>query len=124
MKNIAHISDAEWEVMNLVWKQQPVTSAQVVEELSQKHDWASRTIRTLVDRLVKKGVLEAKMDGKRHLYTAKVTMEACVKKESRSFIDRVFGGEPASMLVHLVKESKLSAKEIRELKDILNAKEK
>ncbi len=122
MKTFAKISDAEREVMMLIWEEgaQPIIA--IIDALSAKQDWAPRTIRTLVERLVKKGVLEAESDGKRTLYSAKVTMQACVKQESRSFMDRVFGGEPAAMLVHLVKNSKLSAAEIQELKDILNAK--
>jgi BlaI family penicillinase repressor len=122
MKTFAKISDAEREVMMLIWKEGSQPIIPIIDTLSAKQDWAPRTIRTLVERLVKKGALEAESDGKRTLYSAKVTMAACVKQESRSFMDRVFGGEPAAMLVHLVKNSKLSPEEIQELKDILNAK--
>ena len=51
-------------------------------------------------------------------------MEDCVRMESKSFVQRVFGGEPASMLIHLVKNTKLSPEEISELKRILSEKEK
>ena len=62
-------------------------------------------------------------EGKRYLYRAKVTRSACVRKESRSFLDRVFSGNEAALLEHFVKASKLSAKEIEELKRILDQQE-
>lgn len=124
MKPIAKISDAEWDVMSLLWNKAPAAASEIVEQLESKRGWHSRTIRTLLDRLVKKGALRSEMEGKRYLYWPRFTMEECVRKESQSFLDRVFGGEPASMLMHLVKHTRLSSKEIQELKKILSDKEK
>lgn len=119
-----HISESEWQVMSLAWEKTPVTTAEIVETLSQRNAWHPRTIRTLVDRLVRKGALEVRRDGKRYLYTPKVSQKTCVRQESQSFLERVFGGEPALMLLHLVKESDLSKEEIRELRRLLSEKEK
>jgi BlaI family transcriptional regulator, penicillinase repressor len=124
MKPDPRISEAEWEVMTVVWNQAPAAASDVVEQLETKRGWRSRTTRTLLDRLVKKGALRFEVDGKRYLYWPRVTMAACVRKESQSFLRRVFGGEPASMLIHLVKTSKLSPEQIQELKRILSEKEK
>lgn len=117
------ISDAEWEVMNAVWEGQPLTAAELVERLAGVATWSPATVKTLVHRLVKKGALAYEEEGKRYLYRAKVTRNACVRKESRSFLDRVFGGNEAALLEHFVKASKLSAKEIEELKQILDQQE-
>ena len=124
MKPLASISQAEWEIMSLAWNKPPVAASELVEQLEAKRGWHSRTVRTLLDRLVKKGALRFEVEGKRYLYWPRVTMEACLRKESQSFLHRVFGGEPASMLIHLVKNTKLSAAEIQELKRILSEKEK
>ena len=124
MKPQTKISAAEWEVMALAWKQAPITVSEVIERLEEKRGWHSRTVRTLLDRLVKKGALRFAVDGKRYLYWPKVTFEQCVQRESRSFLDRVFGGEPGPMLAHLVRTSPLSPEEIKHLKEILNEKEK
>jgi BlaI family penicillinase repressor len=121
---LIRISESEWQVMSLAWERSPVTAAEIVETLSQRNAWHPRTIRTLVDRLVRKGALQAVRDGKRFLYTPKVSQETCVRQESQSFLERVFGGEQALMLVHLVKESDLSKEEIRELRRLLSEKEK
>jgi BlaI family penicillinase repressor len=117
------ISDAEWLVMQAVWAKQPLTAAEIVEALKGQADWTPATIKTLLHRLVKKGALAYEEAGKRYLYRAQVTRSACVRKESRSFLDRVFGGNEAALLEHFVKSSKLSAKEIEELKRILEKQE-
>jgi BlaI family transcriptional regulator, penicillinase repressor len=124
MKTGARISDAEWEVMNLAWNKSPITASEVVEQLEEKRGWRPRTIRTLLERLVKKGALKIEAEGKHYLYSPRVRMEACLRKESQSFLKRVFGGEPASMLIHLVKNTELSPEEIKQLKRILSEKEK
>ena len=124
MKKVVKISDAEWEVMNLVWASAPVAIADIVDQLARKKGWAPRTTRTLVERLVKKGALSYQEDGKRYLYRPEVSLADCVRQESRNFLDRVFGGEPAAMLINLVKETSLSPAEIAELRRILKDKEK
>ena len=92
--------------------------------LGRQKGWHSRTTRTLIDRLVRKKALKTRSEGKRYLYEPLVTMEECRRHESRSLLRRVFGGEPAAMLLHLVGEAKLSKEEIRKLKSILSEKEK
>jgi len=123
-RKTVRISESEWQVMSLVWGRSPIAAGEIVEALSPRTGWHSRTIRTLLDRLVRKGALRASPDGKRYLYEPRLSMEACVRQESRSFLRRVFGGEPAPMLLHLVREAKLSHEEIKELKRLLSEKEK
>ena len=124
MKATAKISEAEWEVMSVLWNKAPAAASEIVEQLESKRGWRSRTIRTLLDRLVKKGALRIELDGKRFLYWPKVTMDACLRQESQSFLRRAFAGEPASMLIHLVKNTDLTPEEIQELKQLLSEKEK
>ena len=108
----------------MVWTHSPIAASDVVEQLETKRGWHSRTVRTLLDRLVKKQALATVLEGKRYLYRPRVKMQDCVRSESQSFLERVFGGEPASMLMHLVKHAKLSPEEISELKRLLSEKEK
>lgn len=123
IKQSVRISNAEWEVMTIVWERSPLSSSAIVEALSSRNGWRSRTIRTLLDRLVKKRALRADWDGKRYLYTPRVSQDECVRRESRAFLDRVFGGEPAAMLIQFVKQTSLTPEQIRELKRILDEKE-
>ena len=118
------ISESEWQVMSVVWEKAPVSAGEVVEALQLQKGWHSRTTRTLLDRLVKKEALKIRFDGKPNLYEPLITMEAAVRQESQSFLQRVFGGEPVPLLLHLVEQSNLSKKDIKKLKDMLSEKEK
>ena len=118
------ISEAEREVMEVLWSRSPQTTPEVVGQLAERKGWAPRTIRTLLARLVRKGALALSLDGRRHVFRPKVDREASVRRESRSFLQRVFGGEPASMLIALVRQTELTPDQIRQLKEILEEKER
>lgn len=117
------ISNAEWQVMNVVWEQQPVTASAIIKLLAPVNDWSAATVRTFLHRLVKKGALEFDQDGNRYLYRAAVTRANTIKHASRSFLSSVFGGETGPLLTHFVKSSKLSADEIQQLRELLEAKD-
>lgn len=116
------ITDAEWEVMNVLWEQSPGTALDVAEALRTRTDWHPKTVKTLLSRLVRKGVLRFREEGNRYLYTPAIPRQRYVKEESASFIDRVFGGETTPALLHFVKSSRLTNEEIEELRRILDAK--
>jgi len=116
------ISDSEWQVMEVIWTKNPVPAADVVEALKKKTGWNPRTIKTLLNRLVKKNVLGFREEGNRYIYRPKVKREECVRQESRSFISRVFGGRTGEMLCRFVDEVDLSPQEIEELQRILQRK--
>ncbi len=118
------ISDSEWQVMSLIWQNNPIAASDIVEALNTIKGWHSRTIRTLLDRLVKKQALRVTPEGKRYLYEPRITRKQALRQESRSFLQRAFAGEPVSMLLHLVGEAKLSMADIQKLKDLLSEKEK
>lgn len=117
------ISDAEWHIMDAVWDRPPQSAQEIVATVSAGHDWASATIKTMLHRLVKKGVLAYEQDGNRYLYRARVKRNACIREESRSFLKRVFSGEPASLLAHFLKTSRLTPNEIADLRRILDEQE-
>ncbi|MDP4143563.1 MAG: BlaI/MecI/CopY family transcriptional regulator [Bacillota bacterium] len=125
MCNVPQISDSEWKVMKIVWANKSCTANQVVEVLSENTDWQPQTIRTLINRLVKKGVLNYivdENDKKTYHYFATVEERQCVKAESQSFLDRVFNGSLKVMMENFVSDSKLSEEDIDELKRILDKK--
>ena len=117
------ISNAEWQVMNVIWDQQPTTASNVIKQLSAKNEWSPATIRTFLHRLVKKGALRYEQDGNRYLYRAAVTRSATIKQASRSFSFSVFGGQIGPLLTHFVKTNKLTEDEIKELQALLEKKE-
>ena len=117
------ISDAEWEVMQICWlKATPCTANEIVKALEQSTDWKPNTIKTLIGRLVKKGALGYKEEGRLYLYYPLVAEDECIKAESKSFLNRVFGGALKPMLVTFLQEEKLSKDDIEELKQLLEAR--
>lgn len=115
------IADSEWSVMEALWESAPQTASEVTKSLRPTMNWAENTVRTLLTRLVEKGALKTgeNASGTR-TFTPAVKREACVRAESQSFLDRVFGGAAKPLLVHFAQNSKLSAEEVRELKKILD----
>ena len=124
MKHSIRITEAEWEVMTVAWERAPVAAAAVAGALARKKQWSLATVRTLLRRLVNKGALQQQAEGKRYLYTPRVSMNECVRRESESFLDRVLGRAPSVSILHLVKKAALSAGDIQELRHILREKEK
>ena len=99
----AHITAAEWEVMNALWTRGPLSAADIVDHVAARKPWRRRTIRTLLDRLVRKGALALDSDSTPYLYSPKISFQDCIRAESRSFLDRAFGGEPVAMLLHPIR---------------------
>lgn len=116
------ISDAEWIVMNLIWSSSPIEATEVVDQIAAVNGWSPATVKTMLHRLVRKGALATEQNGKKYLYTPAVRREACVREASRSFIERVFGGDATPALIHLVKTAKLTAKDVEEIRALLNKK--
>lgn len=120
MPKIPRISEAEWEVMKVFWsKQEPSPANQIVAALAGKTDWKPKTVKTLINRLVNKGALGYEENGRTYHYYPLITEADCVKAESRSFLQRVYGGALKPMLVNFLQEEELSSEEIEELKRIL-----
>jgi BlaI family transcriptional regulator, penicillinase repressor len=120
--NEAQISDAEWQVMQVVWEKGSATAAEVIAALTPATKWQHRTIRTLLARLVDKRVLATETEGNRYLYRALIARSSCVREESRSFLKKVFGGDAAELLVHFVRRAEIPPERIEELKQLLDEK--
>ena len=123
------ITDAEWNVIKVLWDQpgQWLAAAAIIEPVARDRAIHHSTIRTLLARLVRKGAVETKRDSANaFLYRAKVSRDSVVREESKSFLSRVFDGNAAPALVHLLHQNRdqLSAAELQELRDLLNRKEK
>jgi BlaI family transcriptional regulator, penicillinase repressor len=124
MKEIPQISEAEYEVMKVIWKYEPISTPQVVEKLSNKSDWKPNTIHTMLARLVKKKALHATKDGRVFIYTSLVEKHQYVEQKSKSFLQQFFGGTLNSMILNFIENDQLSKEEISELKEILSMRDK
>ncbi len=120
MTKMPRISDAEWQVMKVIWAKSPITTNEVVEILALTTTWKPKTIMTLLNRLVKKGALGFKKKGRAYHYHPLVEEAEYVKAETRSFFKRVYGGAFKPMLANFLEETELSKEEIVELKRMLD----
>ncbi|HEV2682172.1 MAG TPA: BlaI/MecI/CopY family transcriptional regulator [Rhodanobacter sp.] len=115
------ISDAESRVMEVLWQQAPQASEDIVAALLEPTGWHEKTIRTLLNRLLGKGAVSAQKDGRRYLYSPLLRREQWQQQESRSLLDRVFGGKVAPLLAHFSQHEKLSTKDVAELRKLIDA---
>jgi BlaI family transcriptional regulator, penicillinase repressor len=118
------ISEAESRVMEVLWHDAPQGSEELASALHADTGWHENTVRTLLNRLIRKGAVRAEREGRRYLYSPLLTREAWQAQESRSLLDRVFGGRVATLLVHFGRTEKLSAKDVAELRKLVENFEK
>ncbi|WP_146908446.1 BlaI/MecI/CopY family transcriptional regulator [Arenimonas daejeonensis] len=113
------ISEAESVVMQVLWKRSPLGADDVLAALAGRKDWQESTVKTLLNRLLKKGAISSERDGRRFLYAPLLSREDWLQQESEGLLDRLFGGRLAPMVAHFTERRKLSKKDIAELKKLL-----
>ncbi|HTT05502.1 MAG TPA: BlaI/MecI/CopY family transcriptional regulator [Steroidobacteraceae bacterium] len=119
MKNQPAVSDAEAVVMAVLWRGGAMASEAVVTALATERQWQESTIKTLLSRLLKKGAVRARKQGRRYLYSPVLTREQWLSSESEGLLDRLFGGRVAPFVAHFSKHRKLSRRDIEELKRLI-----
>ncbi|MCF7958201.1 MAG: BlaI/MecI/CopY family transcriptional regulator [Phycisphaerae bacterium] len=113
------ISEAEWEVMKVLWGKSPQSSNAIVAILEGKRNWQPKTIRTLINRLVSKNAVGFEKDGRQYNYYPLLNEQECIQAETRSLIDRIRGKAIKPLLATFLEEESLSPEDIAELKEIL-----
>lgn len=116
------ITENEWLLMKILWQKGSCTAADFVNGMAGVKDITARTIRVMINRLVKKGVLEYEVDEHNstvYHYRARFTEDECIREKSRKFRDAYFSGDGNLMLATMVKQEKLSEQEVQELIDLL-----
>ena len=113
------ISEAEHIVMEVLWDEAPLTAAEVSERIDSAKGWSDRTVKTMLSRLLGKGVLAHEEDGRRYLYRPAVARADYVAVESRKLVDRLFGGRIMPLVAHLAERDDLSERDIAEIEALL-----
>lgn len=113
------ISEAESAVMEVLWARSPLAAEEIVAALAESRDWQEPTIKTLLNRLLNKGAIEAEKDGRRYLYSPLLQRADWLLQESRGLLDRLFDGRVAPLVAHFSAQRKLSRKDIAELRKLL-----
>jgi BlaI family penicillinase repressor len=122
MNRLPSISSAEWEVMRVLWDQAPHTANEVTEALPSSLEWHPKTVRTLLDRLVKKKAVSKTKSRGVYVYAPLVDEALCLRAESRGFAERFFDGRLQPMIAHFIAHEDLSAEDIATLRKMLDEK--
>lgn len=115
------IGESEYAVMEVLWNEAPLTAAEVAERAPQDRGWSIRTVKTMLSRLVAKGVLGFEQDGRRYLYRPAVARDDYVAQESGRLLDRMFGGRLTPLVAHLARRDRLTDRDIEEIEALLKA---
>ncbi len=124
MTNLPRISDAEYEVMKIVWEYAPINTVEVIDKLTKTSKWNPKTIQTMLLRLVKKGALSCVKEGRVFVYTPIVTEKEYLAQESSTFLNRFYKGTINSMILNFLEQDKLTPQDIEELRRILDERQK
>lgn len=117
------INDTEWDLLDVLWRAERATAREVSEALAKKRGWAVSTTKTLLDRMVPKGLVTARQVGNVWEYTPALRRVDARRSAWTDFVQKAFGGASAPALHFLAKEAKLSKKELAELRALLDKKE-
>lgn len=119
MKSLPQISEAEFEVMKVVWQNAPISTNEVTDRLVNKTSWSPKTIQTMLKRLVSKGALTYEKRSRVFVYTPLVEENEYLEHQSISFLNRYYNGNLASMVNSYIDNKSLSQGEIRQLRMLL-----
>ena len=119
-----HLSNAEWKAMSAVWLKHPASARDVLDALTDETSWAYTTVKTILARLVDKGVLKMRMRANTSLYEPLLSREDAQRSAFRALLDRAFEGSFGPMAHFLARDEKLSKKERQELIRMLKAKDR
>ena len=123
MSELPHISDAELEVMKIIWDQAPINTNAIVSQLASRTAWSPKTIQTMLIRLEKKGVLAHTKEGRLYVYTPLVAKSDYLAQASSCFLDRFFDGAFSQLVASFIEQDRLTEEDLCQLRAILEQKQ-
>ena len=124
MKLLLRISEAEWEIMKVIWKAAPASAHEIARALAPRFKWSSATVKTFLNRLLAKGALRFEKRGRAYLYSPACTESELRATEADSFLRRVFDGALSPMIAHFADARRLSAKDWETLEQIVRERKR
>lgn len=119
-----HLSNSEWEIMNVLWEASDMTISQIVTKLNEKRFWDKHVVITMLNRMEKKGAVSYKRNGRAKEYSSVISQKDTVLQESQQFLDRVFSGSLSLMVNSFLSNKKVEKEELDELYRIIKKAEK
>ncbi|MDR1547601.1 MAG: BlaI/MecI/CopY family transcriptional regulator [Hungatella sp.] len=119
MTHLPQISEAEYEVMKVLWNDAPISTNEVTDKLEKTTSWSPKTIHTLLKRLVQKGAATYRKEGRVFVYTPLVEKKEYLKKENDHFLNRFYNGKISSMVTSYLNSDHVSREDLAELRRLL-----
>jgi len=116
------ISDAEWQVMKIIWMQGEQTSSDLIMVLAERFDWSKSTIQTLLARLVEKECLTRKKEGKSFVYSALLTLDQSRDLLVQDIKDKVCSRRIKNLLTDLIVECDFTLADLEDLEAVISEK--
>ncbi len=122
MGKVPKISNAEWWILKELWKDSPQSAKQLTKELCKRHMWSTRTVKTLIHRLVKKGALSFVDSGREYQYSPAVTEDDCIKSEQLSLRNKLSKASSLKLITSFIEDIDLTHDQIEELRKLIEKK--
>ncbi|WP_251359303.1 BlaI/MecI/CopY family transcriptional regulator [Kangiella sp. TOML190] len=113
------VSESEHIVMEVLWQESPLTSLEICERLKDQ-GWNEKTVKTFLNRMVKKKVINFKKEGRRYWYSPAIKRAAFIQQESKGFLNKMFNGDVKQLLATFVQNKQLSKQELDYLKELIS----
>jgi len=120
LKPNVELTEAEWEIMKVVWKKEPCAAGTVQESLAESRDWAYSTVKTTMDRMALKGLLEIQRIRNLQLFKSRISQVDAKRGEFRKMLKRAFDGALTPMMQFLIEHEGISAKDAAQLRKLVN----
>lgn len=122
MERLPQISEAEYEIMKIIWENSPVSTNEVCERVPKSHNWSNKTVHTLLSRLTAKQVITYEQRGRMYYYSPVISQDKYLSQENRLFLNRFYNGEAATLLSSLLSDTELSDDDLKNMYDLIDSK--
>ena len=122
MGKLPQISEAEYEIMKILWEEYALSTNEICERAQKNRSWNQKTIHTLLSRLNNKQVISYEKRGRMYYYFPVISQNKYLEQENRHFLDRFYNGKAAPMLSALLSNEKISDSDLKEMYDMIQSK--
>lgn len=122
MERLPQISEAEYEIMKIIWENSPVSTNEVCERVPKSHNWSNKTVHTLLSRLTAKQVITYEQRGRMYYYSPVISQDKYLSQENHLFLNRFYNGEAATLLSSLLSDTELSDDDLKSMYDLIDSR--
>jgi predicted transcriptional regulator len=117
----ARISDAELQLLQLLWDESPLGATDIAERVPPGRSWSLTTVKTLLSRLVAKGALTTESEGRRFRYRPAIARETIAARQAGGLVDKLFGGRVSALVAQLAEQREIDPKDLDELEALIRS---